>query len=154
MTIYEKGVRKMESYIHKVQYYETDRMGLVHHSNYIRWMEEARVDWLEKIGFGFDKLEEMGITSPLLSVNCKYKVGSTFGDSVEIKTKVKKYNGVKITISYIMTKVGTGKIVATGETELCFINIKTRKPIILKKENLELDQLMKKALEENAEEEK
>ena len=44
----------MESYIHKVQYYETDRMGLVHHSNYIRWMEEARVDWLEKIGMGFD----------------------------------------------------------------------------------------------------
>ena len=129
----------MESYIHKVQYYETDRMGLVHHSNYIRWMEEARVDWLEKIGMGFDKLEEMGITSPLLSVNCKYKFGSTFGDSVEIKTKVKKYNGVKITIAYIMTKVGTGEIVATGETELCFINFKTRRPIILKKENLELD---------------
>ena len=103
---------------------------------------------------GFDKLEEMGITSPLLSVNCKYKFGSTFGDSVEIKTKVKKYNGVKITIEYIMTKVGTGEIVATGETELCFINFKTRRPIILKKENLELDQLMKKALEENAEEEK
>ena len=144
----------MESYIHKVQYYETDRMGLVHHSNYIRWMEEARVDWLEKIGMGFDKLEEMGITSPLLSVNCKYKFGSTFGDSVEIKTKVKKYNGVKITIGYIMTKVGTGENVATGETELCFINFKTRRPIILKKENLELDQLMKKALEENAEEEK
>ena len=51
----------MENYIHKVQYYETDRMGLTHHSNYIRWMEEARVYWLDNRGFGFDKLEEMGI---------------------------------------------------------------------------------------------
>ena len=65
----------MAKYIHKVQYYETDKMGLTHHSNYIRWMEEARVAWLEELGFGFDKLEEMGITSPILSVNCKYKNG-------------------------------------------------------------------------------
>ena len=93
----------MAKYIHKVQYYETDRMGLTHHSNYIRWMEEARVAWLDEIGFGFDKLESMGITSPILSVNCKYKNGSTFGDSVEIETKVTKYDSVKITISYVMT---------------------------------------------------
>ena len=38
-------------YTHKVQYYETDKMGITHHSNYIRWMEEARVDMLEKINF-------------------------------------------------------------------------------------------------------
>ena len=43
----------MAKYIHKVQYYETDKMGLTHHSNYIRWMEEARVAWLEELGFGF-----------------------------------------------------------------------------------------------------
>lgn len=133
----------MEKYIHKVQYYETDKMGLVHHSNYIRWMEEARIYWLEKINFGFDKLESMGITSPILSVTCNYKYGSTFGDSIEIETKVKKYNGVKINIEYIMKKVGTEKIVATGETKLCFINLKTRKPVILKKEVPELDIKMK-----------
>ncbi len=39
----------MEKYIHKVQYYETDKMGITHHSNYIRWMEEARVDFFEKV---------------------------------------------------------------------------------------------------------
>ena len=139
----------MENYIHKVQYYETDRMGLTHHSNYIRWMEEARVYWLDKIGIGFDKLESMGISSPILSVNSKYKNGSTFGDSIEIKTSVTKYNGVKITISYVMKKVGTDEMVATGDTELCFINLNTRKPIILKKENKELDEMMKKSLEES-----
>ena len=41
---------------HKVQYYETDGMGIVHHSNYIRWFEEARVDLLEQLGFGYRDL--------------------------------------------------------------------------------------------------
>ena len=54
-------------YQHKIQYYETDKMGITHHSNYIRWMEEARIDFLEQLGFGFDKLEQSGIVSPVLS---------------------------------------------------------------------------------------
>ena len=52
-------------YTHKVQYYETDKMGITHHSNYIRWMEEARIDFLEKSGFSYDKLEKDGIISPV-----------------------------------------------------------------------------------------
>ena len=62
----------MEAYKHKVCYYETDKMGITHHSNYIRWMEEARVDFLEKIGFGYDKLEEMGIMSPVIGIECDH----------------------------------------------------------------------------------
>ena len=50
----------MKKYIHKVNYYETDKMGITHHSNYIRWMEEARIDFLEQIGFSYDKLEKEG----------------------------------------------------------------------------------------------
>lgn len=137
----------MKKYIHKVQYYETDRMGLTHHSNYIRWMEEARIYYLDNIGFGFDKLENLGVTSPILSVSCKYKNGSTFGDSIEIETKIKRYNSIKVIIEYIMYKEGTNELVATGETELCFISLKTRKPIILKKEIPELDKKLKETLE-------
>ena len=59
-------------YTHKVQYYETDKMGITHHSNYIRWMEEARIDFLEKSGFSYDKLEKDGIISPVISV-CKLR---------------------------------------------------------------------------------
>ena len=57
----------------KINYYETDRMGVVHHSNYIRFLEEARCDWLEKAGMPFSVLEENGITIPVLGVNCTYK---------------------------------------------------------------------------------
>ena len=59
-------------YQRPVQYYETDRMQIVHHSNYIRWMEEARIDFLRQIGWDYAKLESIGIISPVTAVNCKY----------------------------------------------------------------------------------
>ena len=68
-------------YQHIVQYYETDKMGITHHSNYIRWMEEARIDFLSKIGWSYAKLEEEGIISPVVAVECKYMQPTTFSDS-------------------------------------------------------------------------
>ena len=60
----------MTTYTHKVQYYETDQMAFVHHSNYIRWFEEARIDFMEKLGAPYDKMEQMGFISPVRTVNC------------------------------------------------------------------------------------
>ncbi len=60
-------------YKHKAQYYATDTMKIVHHSNYIRWMEEARVDMLEQMGLGYDVMEQAGVLSPVVSVECEYK---------------------------------------------------------------------------------
>ena len=51
---------EQKAYQHKVQYYETDQMGIVHHSNYIRWFEEARTDYMERLGIGYEKMEEQG----------------------------------------------------------------------------------------------
>ena len=63
----------MRPYEHKAQYYETDRMGIIHHSNYIRWFEEARVDFLEQIGMPFETVEARGLSSPVLSVSVSTK---------------------------------------------------------------------------------
>ena len=68
----------MNAYRHTVQYYETDRMGIVHHSNYIRWMEEARVDYLAQLGWGLERLEAMGSVSPATYLDAKYKQTTTF----------------------------------------------------------------------------
>ena len=92
----------MKEYIHKVKYYETDKMGITHHSNYIRWMEEARVDFLEKIGFPYDKLEEDGIISPVIGINCEYKESTKFNDEVLIEVNVKEFKIDVINISSIM----------------------------------------------------
>lgn len=82
----------------KINYYETDKMGIVHHSNYIRYLEEARIAWMEEIGIPFEVLEENGITIPVLGVECEYKHHITFGDTILIDVFVKEYNGVRMTV--------------------------------------------------------
>ena len=74
----------MDTYRHRVQYYETDQMKIVHHSNYIRWFEEARIDYLEKAGISYTGMEERGIVSPVVSVGAKYLRMVRFGDEVRI----------------------------------------------------------------------
>ena len=109
-------------YIHKVQYYETDKMGITHHSNYIRWMEEARVDMLEKIDFGYDKLEAEGIISPVVGIECEYKESTRFAQNVEIEVKITEYSGVRYTIEYEMRNAETKNLVVKGKSKHCFIN--------------------------------
>lgn len=99
----------MRPYQHKVQYYETDRMGITHHSNYIRWMEEARVDFLEQLGWGYDRLEALGVGSPVLGVACSYKQPTTFHDTVEVTVCLKEYRGARMTIGYEMRDAARGR---------------------------------------------
>lgn len=131
----------------KINYYETDRMGVVHHSNYIRFMEEARCAWLESIEMPFSVLEENNITIPVLGVNCSYKYHVTFDDTIIIKPFVKEYTGVRMTVGYNIEDKKTGKTVLVGETKHCFTN-KDLKPINLKKYNLEFSNKFQKLLEE------
>ena len=119
-----------------INYYETDKMGVVHHSNYIRYLEEARCYWLEKIDMPFSLLEKNGITIPVLGVTCDYKYHLTFGDTILIKPYMKEYTGVRMTVGYDVTDKKTGKQVIIAETRHCFTNIGL-KPINLKKYNKE-----------------
>ena len=124
-------------YERKINYYETDRMGVVHHSNYIRFLEEARCFWLEKEGIPFSFLEEIGITIPVLGVDVLYKYHVTFDDTILIHIFIKDYTGVRMTIGYNVEDKKTGKTVLTGETKHCFTD-KNLKPINLKKYNPEI----------------
>lgn len=123
-------------YERKINYYETDRMGVVHHSNYIRFLEEARCNWLESIGLPFATLEENGITIPVLAVNCEYKHHVTFNDVIIVEMVVKEYTGVRMTVQYKIINKNTSDIVLVGETKHCFTNENLR-PINLKKFNKE-----------------
>ena len=136
----------MEKYIHKINYYETDKMGITHHSNYIRFMEEARINLLEQIGFPYDKLEGEGIISPVIAVDCEYKNTTIFGDSIEIDVKIEEFKGVKLVIKYTMININTKEIVLIGKTKHCFIG-KDNKPIIVKRKFPELDKKLKELVE-------
>ncbi|WP_312371540.1 acyl-CoA thioesterase [Lachnoclostridium sp.] len=136
----------IKAYQHKVQYYETDQMGIVHHSNYIRWFEEARTDLLEQVGFTYQKMEECGVIIPVIGVNCEYKSMVRFNDIVTIFPRVTEFNGVKLTVAYQITDVATGKLCTVGETKHCFLNSEY-KMFRLAKEKLEVYQTFKDLLE-------
>lgn len=110
---------EIKPYRHEVKYYECDRMGITHHSNYIRFMEEARVDWMDQLGFGFDRMEAEGVVSPVVAVDCRYRQPSTFKDVIEIVPTVAETTALKLVISYKMT-VG-GRIICTGTSTHCFM---------------------------------
>ena len=74
----------MKPYIHKINYYETDKMGITHHSNYVRFMEEARVYFLDQIGWSFIDLENKGIMSPVINIECNFKKTTIFPDEINI----------------------------------------------------------------------
>ena len=111
----------MKPYIHKVQYYETDMMGVVHHANYIRWMEAARIDFLDRLGFPYAEMERRGVLSPVKALRCEYKHSCTFGDEIAIAVRIEDFNGVVMTIGYGMTD-RDGETVCEAQSEHVFLN--------------------------------
>lgn len=133
----------MKPYEHRAQYYETDQMGVVHHSNYIRWFESARIDCMEQMGIPYGKMEEQGIISPVLTVSCEYRAMTRFGDTVLITPRIKSYNSVRLVLSYEIRDEKTGALNAAGETSHCFLN-RDGKIVSLKKEAPETDAVFRK----------
>ena len=119
----------MIPYIHEVKYYECDRMGVTHHSNYIRFMEEARVYVQDQLGYGFEKMEAEGVVSPVTALSCEFKKTTTFKDKIEINLKVKEQSPLKITFSYVM-KVGDA-VVFKGTSTHCFIDTASGRPVVM-----------------------
>ncbi|MCD7823577.1 MAG: acyl-CoA thioesterase [Oscillospiraceae bacterium] len=130
------------TYLRKAHYYETDQMGVVHHANYIHWMEEARIEMMDDMGFGYKKVEEIGIVSPVVSINIDYKSSVMYDDIVEVRVSVKRYTGVSMIISYEMFDQNTGKICATAESKHGFI--RDGKIVSVKREVPELDEAIRK----------
>ncbi len=117
----------------RINYYETDRMGVVHHSNYIRFLEEARCQMLVSNNMPYSAFEEQGVMIPVLGINCDYKLHVTFDDIIEIKPFVKDFNGVRLTMGYQILNKKTSALVLTGETRHCFTDLNL-KPVRLQKQ--------------------
>ena len=120
-------------YEHHAKYYETDQMGIIHHSNYIRWMEEARSEFMKDSGFSYKTMEEYGIISPVLEVHCEYKSMTRFDDTVVIEISITKYTGIKMFVEYIISDKNTGEVRAVANSAHCFLD-RNNKPVSLKKQ--------------------
>lgn len=112
----------MKDYIHNVKYYETDQMAIVHHSNYIRWFEEARIDWLNQADINYAAMEARGIIIPVVGVSCQYKTMTHFGETAAVSFTGGSYNGVRMTLTYEVRDGESGLLHATGSSEHCFID--------------------------------
>lgn len=124
---------KLQPYTRTAYYYETDQMGIIHHSNYIRWMEEARIDLLNQIGLNYRSLEDANLLIPVLSVSCDYKTLVRFDDTIIIDTKLEQFNGLRFTLSYRIYSPSRNILHAVGTSVHCFLD-QQFKPVRLKKD--------------------
>ena len=130
----------MKPYMLKARYYETDQMGIIHHSNYIRWMEEARIDMLDQMGYPYRRFEEMGYISPVLHAECE------FDDEVKITVSLQEFGKLKFTLKYDIYNMSEGGVLsACGMTRHCFLN-KDGRPVMMNKEMKEFSETMQKFL--------
>lgn len=121
----------------EVRYAETDGMGVVYHANYLVYLEVARTDFLNQLGFPYSEIEEAGYMSPVVHVDLSYGMPFHYGDTVVITTHVSKVTPVKTEYTCKMYLKGedpkTTKPHFTAVTRHCLVDAKTFKPISQKK---------------------
>ncbi len=136
----------MTVYEHRAQYYETDQMGVIHHSNYARWLESARIWWMRENGIDYSEMEKSGIVSPVTALSCRYRSMVHFDDTVLITVKIEKYNGVRLFLSYRVTDKESGELRMTGNSEHCFVD-RSGRLVSLKKVYPDYDKAFVRELE-------
>ncbi len=121
---------QLEPYSRKVFYYETDKMGIAHHSNYIRWFEEARTMLIERAGLPFETVEEEGLMCPVLSAECEYLIPFRFDERFIIRAYIPDFGKIRFTVTYEVYGED-GRLHAKGLTTHCFVDTDL-KPVRIK----------------------
>ena len=112
----------------EVRYAETDQMGVVHHSVYPIYFEQARVDWLREVGMHYQKMEDSGIMLPLSKLTVDYKKPAKFGDILNVETRLHHLPTASIVFDYEI-KNQDKEVITLGQTVLVFVNETTRRPM-------------------------
>ena len=139
-----------EPYVRKAQFYETDGMGVVYHGNYIHWMEEARTNFMEQIGWGYERATEAGIDFALTDISCSYRKTTKFGETLAISLKITKLAPARLVLTYRMVNPETGELHAEGTSSHFFYDRNSQKPVALKKVFPELYQLLQSCVEQES----
>ena len=115
-------------FLYKIRYAETDQMGIVHHANYLLYLEQARIEWLEKKGINYCQLEKDGVMLPVYNIEISYHKPLVFGDTVKVQVDCSKPSGVRIAFDYKLFNMAD-ELIATAKVILVFMSAQTRKPI-------------------------
>lgn len=112
----------------RVRYGETDQMGVVYHANYASYFEVGRTEWLREYGITYKSMEETGVMLPVISLEIKYKNSAKYDDLLTIKTSIKKLPSARIEFDYELVNE-SGDLLATGSTDLVFVDMKRNRPM-------------------------
>ena len=104
----------------RVRYYETDRMGLLHHANYVVYFEAGRVELLRKRGLTYRAMEDAGHLLVMVEIGCKFKRPAYFDDLLTLRTVVEKVTHVKIVHRYEVRR--DGLLLAEGHSTLACVD--------------------------------
>ena len=113
----------------RVEFYDVDSMDVVYHANYIKFLEVARCDLLDKIGYGYEQMRATNYVFPVATLNVKYVRSLRFGQTATVKaTLVEWENRIKIKYEIldpngaVVTKAETTQMaVKMPEGETCFV---------------------------------
>ncbi|WP_068676709.1 thioesterase family protein [Oceanobacillus sp. Castelsardo] len=143
----------------RVQYKDTDQMGVVHHGNYVTWFEVSRTEWIRQHGFAYRKMEELGVLLPVLDITVQYKKSAHYDDCVAIFSKVTKYSPVRIEFCYEVRRISEdefsqeigetmepfGELLATGTSKHMWVD-RDWKPVRINKVAPEIYEILEKAM--------
>lgn len=124
---------ELKPFFRKANFYETDAMGIIYHANYVHWMEEARVHFMEQMGYGYDRTVAEGIDLALVSISCRYRSMTRFGETVRIKVSITRLTPARVTVAYRMEDADTGELRCEAESEHCFFDRARGRPVALKR---------------------
>lgn len=129
----------------KVRYAETDKMGIVHHSNYAVWYEAARGDFIEAMGMRYSDMEEAGVMVPLVELHCKYIKPARYEENLIVECRIGTFRGAKLEFFYTV-KNEDGIVINEGSTVHALTNT-SLVPVNVKKTNPEVYEMLKRAYE-------
>lgn len=105
-----------------VRFAETDLMGIVHHSQYVVWMEEGRSDFMRRKGFTFDRWEAADIGFAVSELNLRYRAPARYGERVTVRTRVESLRSRQIVFSYEIVNADTQQELVTGTVKLIAVD--------------------------------
>ena len=112
----------------RVEYHHTDQMGVVHHSNYVKFFEVARTEWLRASGLTYAEMERRGVMMPIVDVAVKYRNPALYDELISVTAFVDESPKARMVFRYEV-RGEDGREIATGSTTLGFIDKETRRPM-------------------------
>ena len=112
----------------RVRFHETDAMGVVHHASYLRYLEDARVDFLRQLGRPYSTLRDVdGIEFAVIGIELSYRAPLQFDELFDVHAGIARVRRASFTIEYLVERDGVP--VLDGHTRHATLELGTHRPM-------------------------